>query len=70
MRLSILFFRYIGKSDDDPEFLLHLTNCIFLFDAVSEEALKIQCRLLIKQGKHSLAKNAYSKFCQRIQATV
>ena len=54
--------RYISKSKDDPEFLLHLTNCIFLFDAVSEEALKIKCRLLIKQGKHSLAKNSYSKF--------
>lgn len=56
------FLRYMGMSDDDPEFLLHLTNCIFIFDAVSEEALKIQCRLLIKQGKHSLAKKAYSKF--------
>ncbi len=56
------FLKYIDKSDDDPEFLLHLTTCIFLFDAVSEEALKVQCRLLIKQGKHSLAKKAYSKF--------
>ena len=57
-----LFIRYISTSKDDPEFLLHLTNCIFLFDAVSEEALKVQCRLLIKQGKHSLAKSSYSKF--------
>lgn len=56
------FLRYIGKSDDDPEFLLHLINCIFLFDTVSEEALKVQCRLLIKQGKHSLANKAYTKF--------
>ena len=53
---------YIDRSQDDSEFQLHLTNCIFLFDAVSEEALKIQCRLLTKQGKHSLAKKAYSKF--------
>ncbi len=56
------FLGYISKSEDDPEFLLHLTNCIFLFDAVSEEALKVQCRLLIKQGKHSLANKAYTKF--------
>jgi two-component SAPR family response regulator len=56
------FLGYISKSDDDPEFLLHLVNCIFLFDPVSEEALKIQCRLLIKQGKHSLAKKSYSRF--------
>ncbi len=54
--------RYIERSNDDPEFLLHLTNCIFINDSASEEALKVQCRLLIKQGKHSLAKKAYSKF--------
>jgi len=56
------FLKYIGSSEDDPEFLLHLTKCIFIFDAVSEEALRVQCRLLIKQGKHSLAKQAYSSF--------
>ena len=54
--------RYIENSKEDPEFLLHLTNCIFINDSVSEEALKVQCRLLIKQGKHSLAKKSYSKF--------
>ncbi len=58
------FLKYIDRSQDDSEFQLHLTNCIFLFDAVSEEALKIQCRLLIQQGKHSLAKKAYSKFIE------
>jgi hypothetical protein len=56
------FLRYIGSSKDDPEFLLHLTNCIFMVDEVSEEALKLKCRLLIKQGKHSLAKSSYFKF--------
>lgn len=56
------FLKYIENSDDDPEFLLHLTKCIFLSDPVSEEALRVQCKLLIKQGKHSLAKQAYSGF--------
>ncbi|MCP4312100.1 MAG: hypothetical protein GY790_12615 [Bacteroidetes bacterium] len=56
------FLKYINTSKDDPEFLLDITNCVFLFDSVSEEALKIQCRLMIQQGKHSLAKKAYSKF--------
>jgi len=56
------FLKYIGSSQDDPEFLLHLTKCIFIFDAVSEEALRVQCRLLIKQGKHSLAMQAYTSF--------
>jgi two-component SAPR family response regulator len=57
-----VFLNYIKNSKDDHEFLLHLTNCIFIFDAVSEEALKLQCRMLLKQGKHSLAKNAYTRF--------
>jgi len=56
------FLRYIHNSDDDPEFLLHLINCIFIYDSVNEEALKLRCRLLIKQGKHFLAKKAYSEF--------
>ena len=56
------FLNYINTTSDDPEFLLHLTNCIFIFDAVSEEALKIKCKVLLKQGKHSLAKKAYSTF--------
>jgi len=56
------FLKYISSSKDNPEFLLHITNCLFIFDQVSEEALKTQCRLLIQQGKHSLAKKAYTKF--------
>jgi two-component SAPR family response regulator len=56
------FLKYIGKSDDDPDFLQHIVNSLFIFDPVSEEALKIQCRLLIRQGKHSLAKKSYSRF--------
>jgi len=53
---------YIESSNDSAEFLLNLTNCIFQCDPVSEEALKVRCRLLIKQGKHSLAKETYSRF--------
>jgi two-component SAPR family response regulator len=60
-------FKYIHKVDDDPEFLLHLTKCIFQCDTVSEEALKVQCRLLIKQGKHSLAQKAYSNFLKEYE---
>ncbi|MCP4309883.1 MAG: hypothetical protein GY790_01350, partial [Bacteroidetes bacterium] len=54
--------RYIESSDDEAEFLLHLTSCIFQCDPVSEEALKVRCTMLIKQGKHSLAKETYSRF--------
>ena len=54
--------KYIESTDEDAEFLLHLTNCIFQCDPVSEEALKVRCKLLIKQGKHSLANESYSRF--------
>ncbi len=57
-----VLLKYIDNSDDDPDFLLHLTNCIFLCDSVSEEALKIHCSLLVKQGKLSLAKKSYNRF--------
>jgi len=57
-----VLLKYIDKSEDDPDYLLHLTNCIFLCDSVSEEALKVQCRLLIQQGKLSIAKKTYDRF--------
>ncbi|MFC2129400.1 hypothetical protein ACFLQX_01325 [Bacteroidota bacterium] len=53
---------YIHESDIEPEFVLQLTNCMFVFDIASEEAMILQCCTLVKLGKHSLAKKAYSKF--------
>lgn len=53
---------YINKSECEPDFILHLTNCMFMFDMVSEEAMILQCSTLVKLGKHSLAKKAYGKF--------
>jgi len=54
--------KYMESADEDEEFILHLTNCIFQCDPVSEEALKVRCKLLIRQGKHSLAKESYATF--------
>jgi two-component SAPR family response regulator len=53
---------FIRNSDSDPDFILQLTNCMFMFDMVSEEAMTLQCSTLVKLGKHSLAKKAYEKF--------
>lgn len=53
---------YIEESENEPEFILHLTNCMFTFDNASEEAMILQCRTLFKLGKHSLAKKSYAKF--------
>lgn len=53
---------FIKNSDSEPDFILQLTNCMFMFDMVSEEAMILQCSTLVKLGKHSLAKKAYEKF--------
>lgn len=47
---------------DDPEFLIHLTNHIFYFDPVNEEAMVIKCKALVYLGKHSLAKTRFETF--------
>jgi DNA-binding SARP family transcriptional activator len=53
---------YIEGSENEPDFVLHLTNCMFTFDMASEEAMILQCRTLFKLGKHSLAKKSYARF--------
>jgi hypothetical protein len=53
---------YIEISENEPDFVLHLTNCMFTFDMASEEAMILQCRTLFKLGKHSLAKKSYGRF--------
>lgn len=50
--------------DSDPELLIELSNYIFYFDSVNEEAMVIKCRALVQLGKHSIAKNTYENFCK------
>ncbi|CAN5545881.1 hypothetical protein BH09BAC4_BH09BAC4_15710 [soil metagenome] len=49
---------------DDPEFLIQLTNYIFYYDPVNEEAIVMKCKALALMGKHTLAKNAFEKFAR------
>ena len=58
---------FIGKSDPEPDFILHLANCMFTFDIASEEAMILQCQTLFKLGKHSLAKKSYAKFVKEYE---
>lgn len=51
----------------DIAFRLHVSNLIFLFDSLNEEALFVKCRLLYKQGKKSLSKTAYNSFCKEYE---
>ncbi|NIG54950.1 kelch repeat-containing protein [Chitinophaga sp. Cy-1792] len=46
----------------DADILVEAASCIFNFDPLSEEALRLKCHSLIAMGRHSLAKNAYERF--------
>ncbi|MCF0057689.1 galactose oxidase [Dyadobacter sp. CY356] len=61
---TYLRFAATVKISDDPEFLIKLSNYIFYFDAVNEEAMIIKCKALAHLGKHSLAKTTYENFAR------
>lgn len=42
--------------------LLEITDVLFIFDQMNETALEYKCKVLYKQGKHSLAKEVYDHF--------
>jgi two-component SAPR family response regulator len=48
----------------DAELLIEIANGIFHFDQVNEQALKLKCKSLVAQGRHSLARNTYEKFAR------
>lgn len=50
-----------GFSD---EFRLRIANTLFQHDFINEDALFVTCRILCGQGKKSLAKVAYDRFCK------
>jgi DNA-binding SARP family transcriptional activator len=47
-----------------PETCIEIANAIFVFDPIHEEALRIKCKTLIQQGRLSLARSVYEKFCK------
>ena len=47
-----------------PETHIDISNAIFVFDPIHEEALRIKCKHLIQQGRLSLARSVYEKFCK------
>jgi two-component SAPR family response regulator len=58
------FLSYTSKASlqSEPDFILKLCNCIFLFDQMNEEALELKCRSLIILGRHGSAKETYLNF--------
>lgn len=48
----------------EAEFIVKITNCIFFFDQLNEEALAYKCKCLVLLGRHGMAKDAYLKFAK------
>lgn len=46
----------------NAEFIVLLSDCIFNFDPINEEALKYKCKAQFLMGKHSSAEKTYQKF--------
>lgn len=60
--LSLAYLKESGQTAEDPEFIIRITNAIFLFDRLHEEALEYKCKSLIQLKRYSLANNTYEKF--------
>ena len=59
---AILSYTSKASLQSEPDFILKLANCIFLFDQMNEEALELKCRSLIILGRHGSAKETYLNF--------
>ena len=65
--LSILIHSHQIKCEQCDSILLKITDTMFIFDPLSEEALCIKCRILFKQDKKTLAILTYENFIKRYQ---
>lgn len=52
----------VTKFDFEPSIHLDISNVIFEFDQMNETALRVKCKLLSMQGKHSLAMETYENY--------
>ncbi|WP_170117620.1 Kelch repeat-containing protein [Chitinophaga ginsengisoli] len=60
--LSLGYLNEDTQVGEDPEFVIRVTNAVFLFDRLNEEALEYKCKSLIQLKRYSLANNTYEKF--------
>jgi two-component SAPR family response regulator len=64
---ALVTFTEKCKLETDAEFIIHLTDCIFNFDKINEEAMVYKCKAEYFLGNHSLAKMTYEKFVREYQ---
>jgi len=51
-----------ATTESNHELMISLADTILIFDMLHEEAISIKCKALTALGKHSLAKDIFSKF--------
>lgn len=56
--------RLLEREDLSDSFLLRVADVLFQHDFINEDALRVKCRILSRQGKKGLAKNVYDAFCK------
>ncbi|TDX02064.1 Kelch repeat-containing protein [Dinghuibacter silviterrae] len=66
-RVIDTLLHFVKHGNPDPDFLLEITDSIFFFDPVNEDAMILKCKTLVQLGKHSLAKQAYTSFVKEYQ---
>lgn len=60
----------LRQSDISDAFLLRIADTLFQHDFINEDALKVKCNILYKQGKKGLAKTVYDAFCKDYQSSL
>ena len=56
--------RLLQENDSNDVTKLQLTDVIFLYDSLNEDALTMKCYILYNSGKKVLSKNTYDNFCK------
>ena len=59
---TLIEFANACDMSKEAEFIIHVTDSVFNFDLVNEDAMILKCRAEYLMGKHSLAKSTYEKF--------
>jgi two-component SAPR family response regulator len=53
--------------ETEADLIIQMTDCVFNFDKVNEEAMTLKCKAEYSLGNHSLAKMTYEKFVKEYQ---
>ncbi len=68
--ITDVLIKYIEKekASMEPELLVRIADAILTFDMMHEEAVSYKCRALTSLGKHSLAREIFTKFTRDYQS--